>query len=335
MTNTLRTLLLVGMLLCWPAHAQDAEQADHASAAAVITDLRDRIGTQIMGYFASLEALAADENLIKAIKDDDTEQLQELASSYKDRLEGSLKVRVFVRNQEQPDSLNSPACGFACIEIARSAYDGKPPAEALLFRSADANLTLARGIIDQNSEAIGALVAHYPFSLLKNEIAKLTIPSMYTELRQTVNGPAVVLFSHGDRTVKQGTAQKLLRIPESKWVVATWTPGGVAVEEYIEPELPWMYIIMGIVVLIVGIAILVIYRIKHPVEKKTAPSKYTEALSAEAISFDHEHESKTLILGGGADEVDVSKYLRDEDITNLKQKSDEDITSIKLKSKKK
>jgi len=174
-----------------------------------------------------------------------------------------------------------------------------------------------RGIKDQNGETIGAIVVHYPFLRLKDEVEKLTTHGLFTELRQHVTGPAVVLFNHGDRTVKQGAAQRVIRIPHTHWAIAVWTPGGVSIEEYEAPALPWMSIILAIVVLIGGTAFLIIYHIKHPVAAKPKKVKHTEAMSAEAISYDTEHDSKTLIMGGGAKEVDVSKYLKDDDITSI------------------
>ncbi|MCW8962893.1 MAG: hypothetical protein OQL16_03780 [Gammaproteobacteria bacterium] len=327
MNNKFIIAILLAILSC-PGYSQENQEVspetpapiDASSALASITSLGGRIGKLIQGHFLSIEALAADEALIKAIKDEDTAKLDELAVNFQGRLEHSLRVRLYIKGKEEVDNDTTPACGFACIEIVRAAYRGKPDAEALLFRSPDANITMVRGIKDQNGEAIGAIVAHYPFLRLKDEVEKLTTHGLFTELRQHVTGPAVVLFNHGDRTVKQGAAQKIIRIPHTRWAIAVWTPGGISVEEYEAPSLPWMSIIMAIVVLIGGIAFLVIYHIKHPVAAKPKKVRHTEAMSSEVISYDTEHDSKTLIMGGGAKEVDVSKYLKDDDITSVKIK---------------
>jgi|GEM_PF-4645342 len=312
------------VLVSCPVFSQDdsGASAEQTEALQSITSLGNRICAMIRGYFASLEALALDEELITAIQDDNRKKLDEFESAFRARLQGSLKVRIYIKGKEEVDNIATPACGFACIEIVRNAYQGNPPAEALLFRSADANIMLARAVKNKDGRAIGAIVSHYPFSLLRDEINKLTIESMYTELRQAVTGPIVVLYNHGNRTIKKGTAQKVVRIPKSRWIIGVWTPGGVAVEDYIEPpELPWMYIIAATIVLIVGIAILVIYRIKHPVVKKPTKVKHIEPVSAEAMSYDFEHdESPTLIRAGGAKDIDVSQYLKDSDITDLKKK---------------
>ena len=150
--------------------------------------------------------------------------------------------------------------------------------DSLLFHSSDANLTLVRKVRDQAGQTIGAIVAHYPFSLLKQEIGKLQNISIYTELRQVLAGPTVTLFSHGNPEVKSGIAQKFVRIPNSKWLIAVWTPGGVGVEQYSETELPWLYMTLAVIALVGGLAILIIYRVKHPAPKKPnlcpSPSRY-------------------------------------------------------------
>lgn len=307
-------LLLLLAVFCTPVSAQETVQTDEVTTSQEINSLGERIGAMMKNYFSSLEKLATEEVLVSAITDEDEKQLQQLATHYQEQLPGSLKVRLYIKGKERPDEANSPACGFACIAIIKAAYTGDPPAEALLFRSADANLTLARKIQNPAGQAIGAIVAHYPFSLLKQEIGKLQIASIYTEIRQVLAGPTVTLFDHGDPEVKSGIAQKFVRIPNSKWLITVWTPGGVAVEEYAEPALPWLYIILAAFVLVGGIVILVVYHAKHPVAKKPAKpaeEKFTEILSPEAVSYDKDYDdSPTLILGGGASNVDVSKYLK-------------------------
>jgi len=319
MSKQLTTVILLFLLGSSVATA-DGEQPKANVALESVMSLSKRISRSVQSHFSSMEALAKDKELITAITNEDNDKLTELSAAFQARLRGSLKVRLYIRGQEVADSDTTPACSYACIETVHAAYEGKPPAEALLFRSADANITMARGIKNEHGRVIGAIVAHYPYNELKGEIEKLTTGTMFTELRQRVSGPPIVLFNHGDRNIKQGAAQKIIRIPQSKWVIAVWTPGGVAVETYEAPALPWMYIILGIIVLIAGIAVLIIYRIKHPPAVKKKTIKHAEVLSSEAISYDHEHDSPTLIMGGGAEEIDVSKYLKDSDITSVKIK---------------
>jgi hypothetical protein len=320
-TNIYNKLIIFIMLtmMSWPGYSQDSSEATVGDKKAVelITSLGTRIGNKIQDYFVSLEALAANEALIAAIQNEDNIKLEELSTDFQTRLLDSLKVRLYIQGKEEPDSVTTPACGFACIAIVRDAYKDKPVAEALLFRSADANITLARGVHNQDGKAIGAIVAHYSFNQLKEEINKLTAGSMFIELRQRVAGPPVVLHKHGDKNIKQGAAKKIVKIPQTRWNIAVWTSGEVTIEDYIElPELPWFYIILAITVLIVGIVVLIIYRIKHP----SAAKKKTIAAQTKATFDNHEQDNPTLILGGGAKGVDVSQYLKDSDITNLKKK---------------
>jgi hypothetical protein len=320
-TNIYNKLIIFIMLtmMSWPGYSQDSSEAtagDHKAVESIMS-LGKRIGNRIQDYFVSLETLAANEVLIAAIQNEDSTKLEELSTDFQTQLSGSLKVRIYIQGKEEADNVTTPACGFACIAIVRDAYKDKPAAEALLFQSTDANITLARGVHSQDGRATGAIVAHYPFNQLKDEINKLTVGSMYTELRQSVTGRPIVLYNHGDKSIKQGAAKKIVRIPQTRWNIAVWTSGEVTIEDYIElPELPWLHIILAITVLVVGIVVLVVYEIKHPrAARKKKIATHTE------VAFDnHEQDSPTLILGGGAEGVDVSKYLKDTDITNLKKK---------------
>ena len=319
---------LIGLLLLTgvhaPAYVQETEQPV-VSATEAITSLSKRIGSMLQDHFTTLETLATNNALVEAIKSDNTSKLGVFAASFQRQLTDSLKVRIYIRGKEQTDLKNTPACGFACIAIVRNSYREDPPAEALLFRSPDANLTLARGIKDADGNTVGSIVAQYPFKLLKQEVEQLNTAGLYTELRQIVKSP-VTLYFHGDQTIKIGTAQKIVRIPNSKWVVSVWTPGGISIEEYIAPELPWMYIVLAFIVFIGGIIILMIthkkYRKLKKVEKKT--EKYVEPPSAEAISYDKDYDdSPTLIMGGGAREVDVARYLKDTEVTQISKKKND------------
>jgi hypothetical protein len=315
-------VMLLLFSICSSTFAEENGEPESISASQAITALSNRIGTMLQDYFTQLEEIAASKDLIEAVKSEDTDMLEQLAANYQEQLVTSLKVRLYVRDKEQEDLKSSPACGYACVAIVRNSYYEDPPAEALLFRSADANLTLARKIEDANGNTVGSIVAQYPFRLLKNEIEKLNTTGLYTELRQIVQAP-ITLFSHGEQSIKAGVAQKIIRIPDSKWVIAVWTPGGVTVEEYTAPELPWVYIILASTVLIVGITVLVFYHTRYRKQNKPEKKrdKYVEPPSEEAISYDDEYDdSPTLILGGGAQEVDVSRYLKDTDATQISKK---------------
>ena len=320
-TNIYNKLIIFIMLtmMSSPGYSQDGSEATVGDKKAVesIILLGTDIGDRIQGYFVSLEDLAANETLIAAIQNEDNAKLEELSTDFQSRLLDSLKVRIYIQGKEEPDNVTTPACGFACIAIVRDAYKSKPVAEALLFRSADANITLVRGVHNPDGQAIGAIVAHYPFDQLKDGINKLTAGSMYAELRQNVAGPPIVLYNHGDKNIKQGAAKKIVKIPQTRWNIAVWTSGEVTIEDYVEmPELPWFHIILASIVLIVGIVVLIIYEIKHP----RAARKKTIGAHTETTSYSDEQDSPTLILGGGAKGVDVSQYLKDSDITNLKKK---------------
>jgi hypothetical protein len=308
-----------------PAYAQQVTKQPSANnQIQLITSLSQKIGSRMENYFAALETLAADEATISAVTDKNENKLDELESSYQEQLTGSLKVRIYIRGTEKPDHASPPACGFACIDIIRNAYNEDPPAEALLFQSSNANLTLARKIQDHDGQVIGAIVAHYPFSQLKQEVEQLNASDLYTELRQLISGQNITLSAQGNNTIKHGAAQKIVRIPNSKWLIAIWTPGNVTVDDYLEsPPIPWLYITLAIIVLLAGITALIVYHVKFRPKvksKKKKDQKSGDASHSKTISYEEDDDSPTVIFGGGAEKVDVSKYLQSEDVTDLSRK---------------
>lgn len=294
-----------------------------ADAGALGKYLESRIGV----YFSAIEAIAADKKLIKAVTANNNKELQSLAQELQTKLPDSLKVRLYPGGTEKVDYVNSPACGYTCINLVRSAYQAPPRAEALLYKTSEANLTLVRAVYDRN-QAIGAIVVHYPYSIIQQAVNKLSENTgLYTEFRQSHSGKINVLIPRGDSTIKQGPTQQSVRIAETRWSIGIWTPGGVAIEEYELPMLPWIPIAMGLLVLLTGIA-LVVGRIKHRRSKLPPPpaSGVADFLNAKSPIAEHEGDEtsqRTVVLGGGAADVDVSKYLKEEDITDLKKRLDD------------
>lgn len=276
-------------------------------------------------YYAEISIAISDPELQAAVATADTNTLPTIALQVQDLLIDSIKVRLFPTGLEEVDNSSTPACGFACIDIATKAYNSTPPAEALLYNSPDANITLAKAIESEAGQVVGVIVAQYPISILQDAIKGLKDIGLYTEFRQNVDGKSVPIIKHGDAQVKNGQAKQISRIDGTMWNIAVWTPGGIEVDQYEPPSIPWVHITLGVAVLVIGIIILIIYRKRHPSKpKKPAVASMdasSDAINPEAAFYDDDTEdSKTLIMGGGAAEVDVSEFLKNSGVkTTIKK----------------
>ncbi|TNG01706.1 MAG: hypothetical protein EP297_02060 [Gammaproteobacteria bacterium] len=325
LTYMVKQLLLLCVVLVMPASAFATENASdkfHVNAENIAKSLE----SIIEGYFTDLDTLLGNEELITALSTQDQSQLDSMAVSFAEQLKGSPRVRIFIKGAEEPDYDNSPACGYACIDIAKQSYSKPVNAEAVMYKSADANITLARAIKNKDGQTPGVIIVQYPYKVIKDAMASIKDTGLFIELRQNVGGKNIPLIQKGDQSIRTEAPQKTLWIKNTRWSIAIWTPGGVQVEEYQSPSLPLMAIIGGSAVLLIGIIILIIFIRKV---KKSAKSESGTALSfgKKKVASDYlpedeaEESSRTIIFGGGAADVDVSEYLSKENVTDIQKKT--------------
>ncbi len=284
-----------------------------------VAELAEYIEVRISTYFTQIENAIQNPELQAALAIADTGMLLSRENQLEGLLYDNIKVRFYPNGLEEVDNYSTPACGFACINIATSSYEAPPPAEALLYDTSDANITLARAIFSESGQAIGVVVAHYPYELITESIKRLRNIGLYTEFQQSVSGKRNIIQKHGDARIKQGPARKVIRIKGTRWNIAVWTPGGVGVGEYEPPSIHWFKIVFGIIVLATGITLLIIYRKKHPVSPEApVAGELDDVYEPEAVIYDNDKESKTLIMGDDATEVNISKSLKDSDVKTNK-----------------
>ena len=298
-----------------PANESAQSTAADAQSFQSVAELVRHIEDRIAAYFIEIEAAIQDSELQASLAAADTSVLPALEGRLNELFSDSIRVRLYPVGLEEVDSQSAPACGFACISIATSSYEAPPLAEALLYNTSDANITLARAIFSESGQAIGVVIVHYPYELITESVRRLRDIGFYTEFQQSVSDRSTVIQEHGDIQVKEGSATEIIRIKGTRWNIAVWTPGGVEVEEYEQSSAGWFKIISGIIVLIVGIVLL--YKKRHLVlpQKSVAPVVAERPVDASAPE-----ESTTLIMGGGATEVDISQYLKNNDANTSKPK---------------
>ncbi len=316
-------LIFILAVCCQTLLAEDESVPANESAQPTATDARNfqsaaelvqHIEDRISAYFIEIGAAIQDSELQASLAAADINVLSALESQLQELLSDSIRVRLYPVGLEEVDSQSAPACGFACISIATSSYEAPPLAEALLYNTSDANITLARAVFSESGQAIGVVVVHYPYELITESVRRLRDIGLYTQFQQSVSDKSTVIQEHGDIQVKEGSATEIIHIKGTRWNIAVWTPGGVEVEEYEQSSAGWFKIISGIIILIAGIVLL--YKKRHLV----LPQKSVAPVTEEPVNVSAPEESTTLIMGGGATEVDISQYLKNNDANIRKPK---------------
>lgn len=297
-----------------PVNESAQSTAADAQSFQSVAELARHIEDRIAVYFIEIETAIQDSELQAALVVADTNVLPALESELKELLSDSIRVRLYPVGLEEVDSQSAPACGFACISIATSSYEAPPLAEALLYNTSDANITLARAVFSESGQAIGVVVVHYPYELITESVRRLRDIGLYAQFQQSVSDRSTVIQEHGNAQVKEGPATEIIHIKGTRWNIAVWTPGGVEVEEYEQSSTGWFKIISGIIILIVGIALL--YKKRH----LFLPQKSVAPVTEKPVDVSASEESTTLIMGGGATEVDISQYLKNNDANTSKPK---------------
>ena len=210
-------------------------------------------------YVKQVEQATTDPEVIQALLNGDQDRVLAIASELQQRFTDNPTIRLLPKNAEVLDYSATPACGFVCAELARQSYQKKPPVEALLYNTPDAQILLVRSI-QQEQKTIGVLIAQYPYQLLKAISRGLQHTGLYTELRQRVNNKPIKMRFHGDPQIKQGDPVQAIPIKQTQWDVATWTPEGVSIEQHKQPKTPWLYIGIGGGLLALGLLFIVIRR---------------------------------------------------------------------------
>jgi hypothetical protein len=312
LSHTISKLLGVCILLFISANASAAGEATGQSAAGA-NDIALSIEKTFKGYFADIDALLGDAALLEALSNRDKAKLQLVAETIAAKLPGSLKARIYPQGDEEPDYDNSPACGYACVDIALQAYSKPVPAEAIMHKSAEANIVLVRPVKAEDGNNLGVIVVQYPYSLIKDAMSSTAARKHFIELRQNVAGEKIPLFQQGDQSLRIESPQQELNINRTRWSIAVWQPKAIEVGEF-KLQLPWLTIIGAIVIVLIVIVVVI------AVIKKSGRSKAAQAF---AEAEEDEESGRTIVFGGGAADVDVSEYLSQDDVTDIKRKQQE------------
>lgn len=272
-----------------------------------VGELASYIEEKIAGHITAVDTQAMNPEIAAALRQADPQQLAETTIALQEILKDSIKVRLFPKGQEEIDNTSTPACSYACVAIATSAYDAPPKAEALMYNSPDANILLARAV-KINGETVGTIIVHYPYDLIANSFKILKNNGLYTEFHQTINGESITVTQQGNSSIKTGAAQKI-RIKGTSWSLAVWTPGGIAIEEYKPPLIPWIDIATAIAVLLIGVVIFIFARNRRLAKKSSLEAPMVKPGADTEMAFSSsEGKSPTLIIGGGAAEIDMNKF---------------------------
>ena len=185
-----------------------------------------RVST-VAAYYASTTALLAkDPDLAYLLMVGNKSALQSREESLRYVFPKAINVQLLPPGISAVDMNASPPLSYAALAQMRAAETGEdePPIEVHLFNTPQQHINIARRVMDPaGSGVVGHLMVSLSADVLKNIMADIQELDGYIELQQDgAKGSPVVIAGYGDPSLKQGDADRVVRVEGSRWQVAWW-----------------------------------------------------------------------------------------------------------------
>ena len=138
----------------------------------------------------------------------------------------AINVQLLPPGISEVDMNASPPLSYAALAQMRAAEAGEdePPIEVHLFSTPQQHINIARRVMDPAGSGV---VGHLMLSLSSDVLQKILTDKQdlggYLELQQDgTRGAPVVIATYGEPSLKQGDADRVVRIEDSRWQVAWW-----------------------------------------------------------------------------------------------------------------
>lgn len=196
------------------------QQLQQAASNAVASALSGLVG-QLDQTVANL---AQDSQTVQAMALGDNALLAAQAEKLERQLPFALKIRLLPPTVSQPDEQGQPRMGYADVDMAREAINGKPT-PAIQGDGSDRHLALA-GSISLDGKVIGILLASCSYDFIGKSVHSLGLKAGYLELKQD----ELVLAASGDQADKAGAYPLVTPIPHTHWKIEHWPGPGPAID---------------------------------------------------------------------------------------------------------
>ncbi|HAJ91169.1 MAG TPA: phosphomannomutase/phosphoglucomutase [Gammaproteobacteria bacterium] len=138
----------------------------------------------------------------------------------------AINVQLLPPGLAEVDTNASPPLSYAAITQMRMAESGAeaPTMEVLLLNTPQQHVNIVRPVMDPaGSGVVGHLMLSLSSDVLQDILGDLQELNGFIELQQDgTKGKPVVIAHHGDSSVKQDVAERVLPIAGSRWQVAYW-----------------------------------------------------------------------------------------------------------------
>jgi len=138
----------------------------------------------------------------------------------------AINVQLLAPGITEVDMNASPPLSYAALAQMRAAEaaEAEPPIEVHLFNTPQQHINIARRVVDPaGSGVVGHMMVSLSADVLQNILSDIRELNGYIEVQQDgAKGAPVVITSHGDQVLKQGDADRVVRIEGSRWQVAYW-----------------------------------------------------------------------------------------------------------------
>ena len=178
-------------------------------------------------YYGSTTALLAkDPDLAYLLMVGNESALQSREESLRYVFPQAINVQLLAPGISAVDMNASPPLSYSALAQMRAAEAGEdePPIEVHLFNTPQQHINIARRVMDPaGSGVVGHLMVSLSSDVLHNIFAGSREQDGYFELQQDgTRGAPAVIATYGEQSLKQGHADRVVRIEGSRWQLARW-----------------------------------------------------------------------------------------------------------------
>lgn len=215
---------MVAMLLLTLYIAQQRSailtESRHIAARGAAESLAGRVSGLVEARRELLAVVANLASVQKVLEDTDKQALQRAATAAGRLLPGVMQVRLFPQGQLEPDPTGKAPLGFAGVDMARRALQGKTvPVEIHHIEGGHPYLAVARGVI-HDGRVIGAVLGAWPIDGLKR-LASSTGPgpAKWWLMQDGVQGFTIAASGSADAAPHPSGNSDSVAVEGTRWQV--------------------------------------------------------------------------------------------------------------------
>ncbi len=185
-----------------------------------------RVASMVDHYGKAAALLAKDPDIAYLLMVGNESALQAREESLRYVFPGAINVQLLAPGITEVDMDASPPLSYAALAQMRAAEAGEaaPPVEVHLFNTPQQHINLSHRVVDPaGSGVVGHLMVSLSADILQEVYADLQGLNGYMELQQDgAKGRPVEIAGFGEKALRQGEPDRVVRVEGSRWQVAWW-----------------------------------------------------------------------------------------------------------------